>query len=151
MFSTVETFLFPGSLCGVPLTKGEGTVTTVDETDEHTLESRECYESLSRSQQEESPDRTNSMETGIGNPKKVRFAIDDKDTTRKRKNRNLRKMILEKSRSIKEETKSGIQSSQISSSQGSSDRRKKVSSPKRLRGRRRKAGRIVSAFTKSYT
>lgn len=103
MFSNIETYLFPVSLCGISFASGDDTVATDDET----LESRECDDTLEspRSEQEEllTPTRTNSSMGGRSeNSKKVRFQIDDHEATRKRRQRNLRKTIIQKSRSINE-------------------------------------------------
>lgn len=143
MLSNIETLLFPVSLCGVPFANCNDTVVTDDET----LESRECDETLEvpdSSQQVLTPTRTNSSMGRSENSKKVRFQIDDHETIRKRRQRNLRQTILQKSRSIHESKKrEDAKSNSFSRSSCFSDRRKKQASsshkiPSLRRGGRRK-------------
>jgi len=119
-------------------------LSTDDETEERTVESKDTFESLDRdfvTREVTSPARSiKSTES-----KKVRFAMDDEATNRKRRNRNLRKCIIEKSRSSSEHNHGGSSRSSSSSSRRrrsiplsptSSGRKTTGSSPRAPPGRR---------------
>ena len=76
---------------------------------------------------DEETDSDDSKEL-VESPKKVRFAMDDQVANRKRRNRNLRKHIIEKSRSTTESDRNSDRSSDNSRNDMESPRNK--SSPK---------------------
>jgi hypothetical protein len=107
MFSNYENYMFPDNVCGVPFMKGRYNPSTDDEKDDDTRESDETIGSHDTPVQEPLVDSHSLDERGTStvlvtrsattDPKRVRFAIDDETANRKRRQRNLRKNILQKS------------------------------------------------------
>jgi len=112
MFSNFETYRFPITVCGVPFMKGRYNPSTDDEKDDDTRETDETIGSLDTPVREHDShslddERGTSSPTSMmvtarsimiaDSPKRVRFAIDDETTNRKRSMRNLRKNIIKKS------------------------------------------------------
>ena len=149
LLSNIENLLM--NPCGMGLKFGSDILSIDDETDEHTLESKDTFESqeplVLRELMPESPARsTNSA-------KSVRFAVDDEPSIRKRRQRNLRKRIVQKSRSSSNSSSSIRTESSprrnIPLSPTAPSRRAISSSPRspaRSQGRRRKIGQMAASL-----
>jgi hypothetical protein len=106
MFSDLESYLFPDNVCVIPFMGGIGYSSNDDDEkasdSDETVGSHELLEShepfvtsLSLGEpRERAPSETRSVMT---EPKRVRFAMDDETSIRKRRTRNLKKVILQKS------------------------------------------------------
>ena len=129
MFFDLETYLFPDSVCGIPFKKRNKVVSATvsfdddevnDDDTRQTLETIDSDEVIERVEQAST---TQSLQTprrgdmsvtpplmpraASDNTKRVRFAMDDEVSARRKRNqRNLRKVILQKSAQHKQQPSS---------------------------------------------